>query len=113
MLHAMLQLLANEKELNTVVEKVLQERHEEKDGLGNTETIRNYLKRNGKELGLPPYEADEAIVLYADVFADIEKEKEGLELDKDDELVKLLKDILEKLAEQLESNPVLCQDFAC
>jgi len=40
----------------------------------------------------------------------VAKEKDGVELDKE-ELAKLLKDILEKMAEQLELSPVY-QEFA-
>ena len=101
----MLQLLANEQELNTVVKKALQEKREAKDGLGSTEIIRSFLERNAKELGLPLAQADEAVVLLYDaVFAD------GPELDKE-ELAKLVKNILEKFADQLEVSPVY-QDLA-
>ena len=111
MLCTMLQLLANEKELNSIVEKALKEKAEATDGSGSIEIIRSFLEKNAKELGLPLSEANEAVVLlYDDVFADVAKEKDGAELDKD-ELVKLVKDILERLAEQLESNPIF-QDFA-
>ncbi|KAF7817837.1 calcium ion binding protein [Senna tora] len=102
------QLLANDMELNNIAEKVMQEKQ---DGLGSREIIRSFLERNAKELGLPLSEADEAVVLlYDDVFADVPKEEYGAESDKD-KLVELLKDILQKFAEQLESNPVF-QDFA-
>ncbi|XP_061340474.1 uncharacterized protein LOC133286956 [Gastrolobium bilobum] len=104
------QLLANEEELNSIVEKVLQEKPKAKDGLGSTEILRHFLESNAKELGLPLSEADEAVaLLYDDVFADVVKENNSVELDKE-ELVKLVKDILEKFAEQLEINPVY-QDF--
>ncbi|OIW20888.1 hypothetical protein TanjilG_24966 [Lupinus angustifolius] len=106
------QLLAKENELNSIVEKALHEKSEANDGLGSSEIIRNFLERNAKDLGLPSIEADEAVaILYDDVFADVAaKEKEGVELDKE-ELVNLLKDVLEKFADLLESNPVY-QDFA-
>lgn len=107
----MLQLLANEKELNSIVEKALQEEPKTKDCLGSTTIIRGFLERNAKELGLPQYGADDAtVLLYDAVFADVTKEKDGMEFDKE-ELAKLLKDILEKFAEQLEFTPVY-QDFA-
>lgn len=105
------QLLANEKELNSFVEKALQEKANAKDGLGSSEIIRSFLERNAKELGLPLSEADDAAALFYDsVFADVAKEKDGVELDKE-ELAKLLKDILEKMAEQLELSPVY-KEFA-
>lgn len=104
------QLLANEKELNSFIEKALQEKANAKDGLGNTEIIRSFLERNAKELGLPLSEAGDAAALFYDsVFADVAKDKDGVELDK--ELTKLLKDIFEKMAEQLELSPVY-QEFA-
>lgn len=105
------QLLANEKELNSFLEKALQEKTNAKDGLGSTEIIRSFLERNAKELSLPLSEAGDAAALFYDsVFADVAKEKDGVELEKE-ELVKLLKDILEKMAEQLELSPVY-QEFA-
>jgi hypothetical protein len=105
------QLLANETELNSFVEKATQEKPNPKDGLGSTEIIRSFLERNTKELGLPLSEdSDAAVLFYDSVFADVAKEKDGVELDKED-LAKLLKDILEKMAEQLELNPVY-QEFA-
>ncbi|CAJ1961070.1 unnamed protein product [Sphenostylis stenocarpa] len=105
------QLLANEQELNSTVGKVLREKLEAKDGLGSRDIIRSYLERNAKELGLPLVQADEAVaLLYDAVFDDITKEKDESELDKE-ELVKLVKEILQKFAEQLEANPVF-QDLS-
>ncbi|KAK4282884.1 hypothetical protein QN277_014209 [Acacia crassicarpa] len=104
------QLLANEKELSRVAEKLVQEKENSKSRSGNKEVLRGFLERNAKELSLPVSEADEAVVLlYDDIFADLGKEEHG-ESDKD-ELVRLLKETLQKFAEQLESNPVF-QDFA-
>ncbi|XP_015968493.1 uncharacterized protein LOC107492041 [Arachis duranensis] len=100
------QVLGNEEELNSIVEKVLKEKAEAKDGLGNIEIIRSFLEKNAKELGLPRSEANEAVVLlYDDVFTNVAKAKGSAELEKE-ELVKLVKDILERLAEQLQSNPI-------
>ncbi|KAI4350058.1 hypothetical protein L6164_010583 [Bauhinia variegata] len=105
------QLLTNEKELNDIAEKILEEKHHAEDGSGSIDTIRSFLERNGKDVGLPVSEADEAVVLlYDDVFANVVKEKREMELHKDD-LVKLIKNVLEKFAEELESSPVY-QDFA-
>ncbi|KAK7258701.1 hypothetical protein RIF29_24283 [Crotalaria pallida] len=106
------QVLTKEEELSSIVEKVLQEKPEAKDGLGSVEILRSFLEKNAKDLGLPLIEVDEAVaLLYDDVFADVvAKEKEGVELEKE-ELEKLLKEILDKFAEQLESNP-LYQEFA-
>ncbi|KAK7332870.1 hypothetical protein VNO80_29626 [Phaseolus coccineus] len=101
------QLLANEQELNTIVEKVFREKVDARDGSSSTEIIRSYLEKNAKELGLPLLQAEvAAVLLYDGVFDDvITKEKDGEELDKE-KLAKLVKDILQKFAEQLEANPV-------
>ncbi|KAF2298447.1 hypothetical protein GH714_023604 [Hevea brasiliensis] len=61
----------------------------------------------GKELGLPPSEANEAVILLYDaVFADVESGKCAAE--SEDVFRDLVKEILEKFAEQLEANPVYC-----
>ncbi|XP_008218259.1 PREDICTED: uncharacterized protein LOC103318633 [Prunus mume] len=87
-------LLADEKQLNIVVEKILA------DGSGNAERIRSFLEKTGTELGLPPSEANEAVaLLYDAVFADLEEAGE-------DKFGNLVKQILEKFAEQLEASPV-------
>ncbi|CAI8615151.1 unnamed protein product [Vicia faba] len=105
------QLLANEKELNSFIEKASQEKLNAKDGLGSTEIIRSFLEKNTTELGLPLYDGGDAADLFMIVFfADVAKEKGAVELEKE-EPAKLLKDVLEKMAEQLELNPVY-QDFA-
>lgn len=103
--------MANEKELNNILDKALQEKPNAKDGIGSTKIIRSFLEKNAKELGLPLSKADDAAgLLYDAVFADVAKENDGVELDKE-KLAKLMEDILEKFAEQLELNPVY-QDFA-
>ncbi|KAL6278802.1 hypothetical protein ACE6H2_022403 [Prunus campanulata] len=93
-------LLADEKQLNIIVEKILEDKHQGKDGSGNAERIRSFLEKNGTELGLPPSEANEAVaLLYDAVFADLEEAGE-------DKFGNLVKQILEKFAEQLEASPV-------
>ena len=88
------------------------EKQQAKDALGIVEIVRIFLETNAKELGLSLYEADEAVVLlYDDVFAAVVKEEYAVDLEKD-KLVKLIKDVLEKFAQQLESSPVY-QDFDC
>jgi len=89
------------------VEKVFREKVDARDGSSSTEIIRSYLEKNAKELGLPLLQAEvAAVLLYDGVFDDvITKEKDGDELDKE-KLAKLVKDILQKFAEQLEANPV-------
>lgn len=89
------------------MEKVFREKVDARDGSSSTEIIRSYLEKNAKELGLPLLQAEvAAVLLYDGVFDDvITKEKDGDELDKE-KLAKLVKDILQKFAEQLEANPV-------
>ncbi|CAN6714845.1 unnamed protein product [Malus baccata var. baccata] len=95
-------LLADEKQLNDVVEKILQEDHHGKDGLGNAEKIRSFLVKNGQELGLPPYEAEAVDLLYDAVFADLDADKSAPE----DKCGNLVKEILDEFADQLEASPV-------
>lgn len=98
--------MADEEELNNIVEKMLEEKQIGKDGLGSVELMRGFLERNWKGLGLPPSEANEAVVLLYDaVFADVKAEKTAVDLEKE-ELGKLVKEILYKFAEQLEASPV-------
>ncbi|KAI9185719.1 hypothetical protein LWI28_010084 [Acer negundo] len=98
-------LLADEKQLNNVIEKMLQEKSSLDGELENTDIIRGFLEKNGKELGMPPSEANEAVVLLYDaIFADVKSNKTTAKTD--DGFRELVKDILEKFAEQLEVNPV-------
>ncbi|KAK4852588.1 hypothetical protein QYF36_025263 [Acer negundo] len=98
-------LLADEKQLNNVIEKMLQEKSSLDGELENTDIIRGFLEKNGKELGMPPSEANEAVVLLYDaIFADVKSDKTTAKTD--DGFRELVKDILEKFAEQLEVNPV-------
>lgn len=101
-----MQLLANEKLLNNTIDKILQECHEGNDE-PSKQLIRRYLEKNGGELGLPPKAADDDVVLlYDSIFADVEPKKQSaLELEKDDFKL-LMKEILGKFAEQLETKPV-------
>ncbi|KAJ7978104.1 putative Calcium-binding EF hand protein [Quillaja saponaria] len=97
-------LLADEKELNSIEEKILQENQGADDSLLSLNIIRSFLERNAKELSLPLQEANEAVVLlYDDIFSAI-KVKDDVKLE--NEVGKLTKEILEKFAEQLEYNPV-------
>ncbi|KAJ6877086.1 hypothetical protein NC651_029959 [Populus alba x Populus x berolinensis] len=100
-------VLANEKKLNDVIAKIKQEKDNGKSGHKSTEIIKDFLEKNGKELGLPPSEANEAVILLYDaVFADIDSGKGASE--EEDEFRKLVTEILEKFAEQLEANPIYC-----
>lgn len=101
-------LLAEEKQFNNVIEKLWQWEgtHKEEDGVTTLQKIRNYFEKEWKDLGLPPTEANEAVVLLYDaIFADIAKEKCGSISDKN-QFEKLAKEILEIFVEQLEASPV-------
>ncbi|XP_019229150.1 PREDICTED: uncharacterized protein LOC109210223 [Nicotiana attenuata] len=98
-------VLADEKQLSETVEKIMQEKQDEKDSLSNKDVIQRYLEKNGASLGLPPLKNDEVVILLYDiVLGDIENGKANAASEKDEFLV-FLKDILEKFAAQLEVNP--------
>lgn len=100
----MMQIVANENLLDEFVQKIINEKYE-----SNSEgsKIRWYLEKHDGQFGLPPSERDDMVVLFDDIFAEMESRKDGHESGKDG-LMLLLKEILEKLAEKLEANPVLC-----
>lgn len=101
-----MQLLADEKHFNNVIEKLWQETHKAEDGITTLQKIRNYFEKEWKELGLPPTEANEAVVLLYDaVFADTANENCGSISDKN-QFEKLVKEILGTFFEQLEASPV-------
>eukprot|EP00258_Populus_trichocarpa_P040352 XP_024456371.1 uncharacterized protein LOC18098963 isoform X2 [Populus trichocarpa] len=98
-------VLADEKKLNDAIAKALQGKH--KNDQKSTEIIRDFLEKNGEELGLPPSEANEAVILLYDaVFTDIDSGRDA-SIEEDD-FRKLVREILEKFAEQLQANPVYC-----
>ncbi|XVF31141.1 hypothetical protein REPUB_Repub16aG0119900 [Reevesia pubescens] len=98
-------LLAYEKQFSDVIQRVLQEKKSRKDKLGKTKLIRIFLEEHGKDLGLPPAESNEAVVLFYDVIcSEVDNKESAAEVE--DELREYVKDILEKFAEQLEANPV-------
>lgn len=100
-----MQLLADEKQLTVVIEKILQEKNSIEGDTMSTAIVRGFLEKNGKGLGLPPSEANEAVVLLYDaVFADVQNNKADMETE--DEFRELVKDVLQNFAEQLEANPV-------
>lgn len=99
-------LFANENQLNDVIEKIYQQKHDHEKGQSRTESIMSYLSMNGEELGLPRFEANEAVILlYDTIFSEVSKEKTATELDKDG-FGTLVKQILQKFAEQLQANPI-------
>lgn len=91
------------------MEKIWLEKESGKATLGIAGLVRNFLEKNGFELGLPPSEPnDEVVLLYDAVFKDMDNNnnnKRASEMDKDD-LSSSMMEILVKFAEQLEANPV-------
>lgn len=99
-------ILADEKQLSETVEKIMQEKQDEKDSLSTKDVIRHYLEKNGTSLGLPSLKNDEVVILLYDVvLGDIENENSDAKTSEKDEFLVLLKEILEKFAAQLEVNP--------
>ncbi|KAG6599303.1 hypothetical protein SDJN03_09081, partial [Cucurbita argyrosperma subsp. sororia] len=101
-------LLADEKQFSNVIEKLWQWQgtHKEEDEVTTSQKIRNYFEKEWRELGLPPTEANDAVVLLYDaIFADIAKEKCG-SISEKNQVEKLAKEILEIFVEQLEASPV-------
>ncbi|EHA8587700.1 hypothetical protein COCNU_scaffold002991G000020 [Cocos nucifera] len=71
---------------------------------GNKETLQGFFEAKGPELGLPPSESNEAVLLlYDQIFSAINDVTGDLTRDSFQEVVK---NILEKFVEQLEANPV-------
>ncbi|CAL1356437.1 unnamed protein product [Linum trigynum] len=98
-------LLADEEQLNTILAKVLDEKHKAEDNLNSKEMITSFLDKHAKEVGLPSSEANEAVTLVYDaVFAEVGDSK--FAADEDDQFRELVKEVLEKLAEQLEASPM-------
>ena len=92
--------------MNNETEKIYQQKHDHEKGQSCAERIMSYLSKNGEELGLPPFEANEPVILlYDTIFSEVSKEKTATELEKD-EFGALVKQILQKFAEQLQANPV-------
>ncbi|KAK4775877.1 hypothetical protein SAY87_023838 [Trapa incisa] len=95
-------LLENEKQLDDVTEKIWQYQHEVSGHQQvSTKSIRTYLEKFGKELGLPPPEVDESAPLYDLAFDVATKGEIGK-----DEFRELVKRILDSFAQQLNANPV-------
>lgn len=91
----------DKKQLENVTEKVLEGNHEQ----SCVEAVRKYLEKNGTDMGLPPLDIEEAVALYNAVFYSAAYNKSVLEWRKD-EVRGIVKEILGKFAEQLESDPV-------
>lgn len=101
----MRKILADKEQLKNVIDKVLVTT-DDKDERGSRKAIRHFFEKNGPLLGVPVLEASDAVtVLYDQVFSEVPDEKPAGGLDRDNVAVHV-KDIFEKLAEQLEVNPI-------
>lgn len=97
------QILADEKTLKCLVEKMV------KDNQGRADLIKNLMIENGKELGLPPLssENESVALLYETIQSQLNKrDKETSDASTEEEFMDALKDILGRFAELLESTPV-------
>ncbi|KAL0455228.1 UNVERIFIED_CONTAM: hypothetical protein Slati_0862000 [Sesamum latifolium] len=99
-------LVTDERQLDDVVKKIMQEKYESKSELSNTMKVRHLLEKHWDEFGLPPPKLDEMVVLFDDIFSEVESQNDAAESEKDGFMV-LLKKILENFAEKLEANPIL------
>ncbi|KAF9606027.1 hypothetical protein IFM89_022153 [Coptis chinensis] len=96
-------LLADDEQLNSVMEKILHGIGADNDKTGCIKIIRDILEKSGSTFGIPPPEGNEAVVLlYDQVFAEVDNEKT---IDRD-HIKPSVKDILQKFSEQLEANPI-------
>ncbi|CAN6853839.1 unnamed protein product [Brassica oleracea] len=96
-------ILADEKTLECLVEKMV------KDNQGRADLIKNLMIENGKELGLPPLssENESVALLYETIQSQLTKrDKETSDASTEEEFMDALKDILGRFAELLESTPV-------
>ncbi|KAL0387619.1 UNVERIFIED_CONTAM: hypothetical protein Sradi_2643700 [Sesamum radiatum] len=99
-------LVTDERQLDDVVKKIMQEKYESKSEWSSTMKVRHFLEKHGNDFGLPPPELDETVVLFDDIFSEVESQNDAAESEKDGFMV-LLKKILENFAEKLEANPIL------
>ncbi|KAL0308153.1 UNVERIFIED_CONTAM: hypothetical protein Sangu_2991900 [Sesamum angustifolium] len=99
-------LVTDERQLDDVVKKIMQEKYESKSEWSSTMKVRHFLEKHGNDFGLPPPELDETVVLFDDIFSEVESQNDAAGSEKDGFMV-LLKKILENFAEKLEANPIL------
>ncbi|GAB4835998.1 hypothetical protein Ancab_000916 [Ancistrocladus abbreviatus] len=100
-------LLADENQLNDVIEKIYQETQEDKDK-SCTDVIRFYLEKNGEELALPSPVSDsgpKVRLLYDHVFEEMGDRKKAMQLEKK-EFGELVKATIKKFSERLEVTPI-------
>ncbi|KAK4424730.1 hypothetical protein Salat_1666600 [Sesamum alatum] len=99
-------LVADEKQLDDVGKRIMQEKYESKSEGSNTVKVRCFFEKHGDDFGLPPLELEEMVVLFDDIFTEVESQNDAAEPEKDGFMV-LLKKILENFAEKLDANPIL------
>ncbi|XP_010550926.1 PREDICTED: uncharacterized protein LOC104821676 [Tarenaya hassleriana] len=104
-------LLADERQLKDLAEKIIPEKPDEKDGRAETEIIQAFLEKSGTDLGLPPLSSDneQVTLLYESVLPREKNEEKGVPTSREDGFLSTLNEILRKFAEQLETNPVDCR----
>ncbi|KAH7652284.1 EF-hand-containing protein [Dioscorea alata] len=103
--------LENQKLFNEVLEKLFLEWKTYTNGQEDKE-LRGFLEAKGLEFGLPSSESSEAVaLLYDQIFSEIDKDKITGDLERDAFQV-IVKDILEKIAQQLEEDPIFI-DLEC
>ncbi|CAH2044594.1 unnamed protein product [Thlaspi arvense] len=102
-------ILADEKTLKCLVEKMSMEESKEKEKQGRADLIKALIIKNGKELGLPPLSPEnEAVALiYDNIFSQLNsREKETADASTEEGFMDALKDVLRKFEELLETMPV-------
>lgn len=103
--------MENQKLFNEVLEKLFLEWKTYTNGQVDKE-LRGFLEAKGLEFGLPSSESSEAVALLYDlIFSEINKDKITGDLERDAFQV-IVKDILEKIAQQLEEDPIFI-DLEC
>ncbi|XP_074292670.1 uncharacterized protein LOC141619553 [Silene latifolia] len=99
-------LLSDKKQIDEIIEKIYSQKDDVKNAQDCIELIRSYLEKNGKELGLPPLEGNEVVILLHDaIFTEISKESKTKTFEKSD-FEDLVMTILQKFVVQLQANPV-------
>ncbi|RWV88072.1 hypothetical protein GW17_00049875 [Ensete ventricosum] len=101
-----LQLLEHKELLHDEMDSMFGDWNAHGHGEGNMERLQGLLKAKGSKLGLPAAESNEAVaLLYDQIFSEIKEEVIAGELTRDAFHV-VVSDIMEKLVDQLEANPI-------
>ncbi|ESQ32318.1 hypothetical protein EUTSA_v10004570mg [Eutrema salsugineum] len=102
-------ILADEKTLKCLVEKMISEESKGKDSQGRADLIKSLIIKNGKELGLPPLssENESVALLYDNIFSQLNnREKGSADASTEEGFMDAVKDVLRKFEELLETTPV-------